>query len=125
MQENSDTSREIVAFSSRMLSDTERHYAQIEKEALALTWAADKFSDYITGVKTLIFETDHKPLLQILQTKNIDDLSPRLQRFRMCLMRYNYTVILIFTPGKNLIIPDALSCTEKTVCLLITKLIIY
>lgn len=109
MQENYDKTgnREIVAFASRLLSSPETRYAQIEKEALALTWAAEYFSDYITGVPVLVFETDHKPLLQILQTKNLDDLTPRLQRFRMRLMRYKYTVI--YTPGKNLVVPDALS----------------
>ena len=32
-----------IAFTSWSLSDTERRYAQIEKEALALTWAYEKF----------------------------------------------------------------------------------
>ena len=32
-----------VASASRSMSETERRYAQIEKEALALTWAAEKF----------------------------------------------------------------------------------
>ena len=32
-----------IAFSSRSLSETELRYAQIEKEALALTWALEKF----------------------------------------------------------------------------------
>lgn len=107
MQKNKDKSRDLVAFGSRLLSQAEMRYAQIEKEALALTWAADYFSDYIVGLENLIFETDHKPLLQILQTKNLDSLTPRLQRFRMRLMRYKYTVI--YTPGKNLVIPDTLS----------------
>jgi len=49
-----------VAFASRALSDTERYYAQMEKEALALTWAAEKFSEYILG-KSITLETDHKP----------------------------------------------------------------
>ena len=35
-----------VAFASRALSETETHYAQIEKEALALTWALEKFAEY-------------------------------------------------------------------------------
>lgn len=107
MQEGKDGSREIVAFASRLLSDVEKRYAQIEKEALAITWAAEYFSEYIIGVTTLIFETDHKPLIQILMSKNLDDLTPRLQRFRMRLMRYRYDVI--YTPGKKLVVPDTLS----------------
>jgi len=38
-----------VAYASRKLSETEKCYAQIEKEALALTWACKKFSTYIMG----------------------------------------------------------------------------
>uniref|UniRef100_A0A1Y1KC72 Reverse transcriptase domain-containing protein n=1 Tax=Photinus pyralis TaxID=7054 RepID=A0A1Y1KC72_PHOPY len=104
--------REIVAFSSRLLSEAEKRYAQIEKEALGITWASEKFADYITGVNDLIFETDHKPLVQILPTKNLDDLSIRLQRFRMRLMRYNYSVRYI--QGKKLVIADALSRAPNT-----------
>ena len=55
----------------------------------------------------VIFETDHKPLVQILQSKNLDTLTPRLQRFIMRLMRYDYTVV--YVPGKDLKIADALS----------------
>ena len=51
-----------VAYASRSMNETEQRYAQIEKEALAITWACNKFSDYILGRKFLI-ETDHKPLI--------------------------------------------------------------
>lgn len=98
--------RQLVAYASRSMTDTEKKYFQIEREALALVWAADKFSDYINGIK-IIFETDHKPLVQLLQTKPIDTLSLRIQRFRMRLMRYTYEIKYI--PGKELIIADALS----------------
>ena len=37
------------AFVSRSLIETETSYAKIEKEALALTWAADKFAEYVLG----------------------------------------------------------------------------
>lgn len=106
VQTTHDNKKEIVAYSSRLLSETERRYAQIEKEALALTWACDHFHEYITGL-CINLETDHKPLLQVLQTKPIDELSPRLQRFRLRLMRYEYKIFYI--PGKELLVADALS----------------
>ena len=48
-----------VAYASRALSAREQNYAQIEKEALAVTWASTKFSDYLLGSKFLI-KSDHK-----------------------------------------------------------------
>lgn len=106
MQENEQSEREVVAYISRTMTDTERYYAQIEKEALGLTWASEKFSEYVTGIQ-ITLETDHKPLLQILKTKHLDSLTPRLLRFRMRLMKYDYDIV--YTPGKLLVIPDSLS----------------
>ena len=65
-----------VIYASRSLSDTERRYAQIEKEALAVTWACSKFANYILG-RPFLIETDHKPLVPILSTKHLDDIPPR------------------------------------------------
>lgn len=98
--------RQVVGYTSRTMTDTEKKYFQIEREALALVWAADKFSEYIIGLQ-VIFETDHKPLVQLLHTKPIDSLSLRIQRFRMRLMRYSYEIV--YVPGKHLSIADALS----------------
>lgn len=106
LQENKDGSREVVCYASRTLNNSERNYAQIEKECLALSWAVNKFRDYIVGIE-LTLETDHKPLVQILQTKPLDDLTPRLLRFRLQLMRYPYVVT--YVPGKTLVVADALS----------------
>jgi hypothetical protein len=66
-QVNSEGVREVVAFASRTLTKTESRYAQIEKEALGLTWACEKFKEYIMGLN-VVLETDHKPLLQIHTT---------------------------------------------------------
>ena len=52
-------------------------------------------------------ETDHKPLIPLLSTKNLDELPPHIQKFCMCLMRYHFTISHV--PGKNLMIPDTLS----------------
>lgn len=98
--------RRPVAYASRSLTTTEMRYAQVEKEALASTWACERFSDFLIGSKFLL-ETDHKPLVSLLGTKSLCDLPPRVQRFRMRLMRFTYDVIHI--PGKELNTPDALS----------------
>ncbi|XP_011145827.2 uncharacterized protein K02A2.6-like [Harpegnathos saltator] len=105
LQENEKKEREIVAYASRTLTNSERKYSQIEKEALALAYAAEHFKDFITGI-SIILETDHKPVIQILQYKLLDELTPRLQRIRMRLMRYNYKVI--YMPGKQLILANCL-----------------
>ena len=95
-----------VAFASRTMSVTERQYAQIEKEALAAVWACDKFSDYLLG-RTFLIETDHKPLVSLLGTKSLDNLPPRILRFRLRLSRFSYSIHHV--PGKLLYTPDTLS----------------
>ena len=42
-----------------------------------------------------------------MKTKQLDELTPRIQRFRMRMMRFSYHVV--FTAGKNLATADALS----------------
>ncbi len=88
------------------MSNTGKRYAQIEKEALASTWACEKFSDFILG-KHIDLETDHKPLVPLLGSKNLDSLPPRILRFRLRLDRFDYTISHI--PGKQLHIADTLS----------------
>lgn len=95
-----------VAYVSRSLTPTEQRYAQLEKEALALTWACERFNDFILGLHFEL-ETDHKPLVSLLGGQSLDSLSPRIQRFRMRLMRYSYTIKHI--PGKSLTTADTLS----------------
>ena len=88
------------------MSDTEKRYAQIEREALSVTWACEKFQDYILGRKFHI-ETDHKPLVPLLSSKHLDTLPPRIVRFRLRLARYDYTIEHV--PGKLLYTADTLS----------------
>jgi len=95
-----------VAYASRALSETERRYAKIEKETLAVTWACTKFSDYLLSSKFLI-ETDHKLLVPLLNTKHLDCLPPRILHFRLRLAKYDYSVVHI--PGKLLYVADAFS----------------
>ena len=94
-----------VAYISRAMTPTERRYAQIEKEALAFTWAYERLSDYLTGLRFHI-ETDHKPLVPLFSTKNLEGLPLRVQRFRLRMMRYSFTIT--HAPGKELVIADTL-----------------
>ena len=100
-----------VAYASRSTTETERRYAQIEKEALAVRRACEKFSTYILGMKFLI-ETDHKPLVPLLGTKVLDSLPPRVLRFRLCLARFDYSIVHV--PGKYLYTADTLSRSPST-----------
>ena len=95
-----------VAYASRSMSNTEKRYAQIEKEALATTWACERFSDFILG-KRIDIETDHKPLVPLLGMKHLDNLPPRVVRFRLRLDRYDYDICHV--PGKSLYTADTLS----------------
>ena len=94
-----------IEFASRTLTETQRRYAQIEKELLAVLFGLQRFHQYVYG-QTVIGETDHKPLLGIVN-KAIALCSPRIQRMRLLLQMYEFQ--LVYKPGKELHIADALS----------------
>ena len=76
-----------VGYASRAMTPTEQRYSQIE-EALATTWSLEQFADYQFGISFHV-ETDHMPLVSLPSSKNNScEISPRIQRFRMRLMRY-------------------------------------
>ena len=54
-----------VAFASRKLNKAERNYSQLDKEGLAVVYAAQKFHKYVSG-RSFVIYTDHKPLLGLL-----------------------------------------------------------
>lgn len=95
-----------VAYISRSMTATEQRYAQIEKEALAFTWACERLQDYLIGLEFHI-QTDHKPLVPLFSTKNLEELPLRVQRFRLRMMRFRFSISHI--PGKDLITADMLS----------------
>ena len=110
-QIQSDGTFRALAYASCSLTSTKVKFAQIEKESLAITYACKHFSDYLIGKPFHIF-TDHKPLVSLLGSKLLDSLPPRVQRFRMRLMRFTY--IISHVPGKNLTVADTLSRAPVT-----------
>uniref|UniRef100_A0AAQ5Z5J2 ribonuclease H n=1 Tax=Amphiprion ocellaris TaxID=80972 RepID=A0AAQ5Z5J2_AMPOC len=99
-----------VAFASRILTETETRYAQIEKELLAVVFAYTKFKQYVYG-KPIIVETDHQPLVTILK-KPIHAAPARLQR--MLLQLQSYDISLVYKKGKNMYLADTLSRAPNT-----------
>ena len=87
-----------IAYASRTMTDTECRYAQIEKEALALTWALKHWRDCLIGRPKVKVETDHKPLVPLFMTKLVDELPLRIQSFSMRVMQFSITVEHV--PGK-------------------------
>ena len=54
-----------VHYVSRTLTETERKYAQIEREALAVEFSTNRLQMYLLGSQEFQRATDHKPLIPI------------------------------------------------------------
>ena len=95
-----------VVYQSRTLDIHQARYATIEKECLALVWAIQENRKYLYGQRFLV-STDHRPL-QWLMTKA--DLTPKLMRWALTLQEYDFQIV--YGPGKDNVIADALSRLE-------------
>jgi hypothetical protein len=66
--------------------------------------------------KVFHISTDRKPLVPLLGQKDLSDLPLRIQRFRLRIMYFSYTISHV--PGKQLFMPELLSrnyvCDELT-----------
>ena len=111
LQEQRDSMWKPVAYASRSMTKTETRYAQVEKEALAITWACDKFANYIIRLKVLV-QTDHKPLIPLSGSKHLDELPPRILRLRLARVDYS----LVHVPGKFSGQTLRGSCLQSAMC---------
>lgn len=98
--------KQVIAYASRTLTKTEKRYAQIEKEMLAVVFGCTRFDQYINGCHKTIVKTDHKPLINIFG-KPLSQAPKRLQLMLMTLQRYN--IDLEYVKGKNNNVADMLS----------------
>ena len=102
-----------VVFCSRTLTPAEKNYAQIEKELLAAVWTCEKLQKYLMGLPSFTLQTDHKPLISLINVRDLQDTPIRCQRMLIRLMRFN--VHATYIPGVQLIIADTLSRSPQQV----------
>ena len=90
-QMDSNGAEQTVAFASRSLSDAERKYSIVEKEALACVWAAEKWRTWLWGRRFLL-RTDHQALTTLLTTKGNNRAGLRIARWSARLLEFDYDV---------------------------------
>ncbi|KAK2725573.1 hypothetical protein QYM36_000166 [Artemia franciscana] len=99
------TNGNICGYASRALSKTEQNYSQLEKEMYAIVYGLKHFHHYIYGRKVTV-TTDHRPLETIL-SKPLHQAPTRLQR--MMIQTLPYDLEVIYSPGSDIPVADALS----------------
>ncbi|XP_048482923.1 uncharacterized protein K02A2.6-like isoform X1 [Plutella xylostella] len=87
-----------VAYASRTLTDAEKNYSQIHREALAIIFCMGKFHQYIYG-RRFVLRTDHKPLVSIFgpNTGIPAMAASRMQRWAIILSAYSYDIEYVRT----------------------------
>ncbi|PIO68631.1 hypothetical protein TELCIR_09573 [Teladorsagia circumcincta] len=88
-----DGSEKVVYHASPCLTPAQKNYSQIEKVALALIFAVQKFHRFVHG-RHFTLKTDHKPLAAIFgNEKGIPVYSAnRLQRWATMLLNYDFAI---------------------------------
>ena len=94
-----------LSYVSRALTATEQRYAQIEKEALAICFALERFHQYTFGQRVTV-ESDHKPLQAIVK-KPLHKAPRRLQGMLMRMLHYDIDITWI--KGQDMHLADMLS----------------
>ena len=93
-----------VEFASKLLTETESRYSNIEREMLAVLFGLEKVHYYAYGRPVVV--TDHKHL-EAIYKKHLARALPRIAR--MILRIQNYDVQIMYVPGKDIPVADALS----------------
>ena len=88
-----DGTEKVIAHASKTLTSTERNYAQIEKETLAIIYGVQKFDQFLRG-RRFTFLADHKPLTTIFGSKKgiLTTSANRRQRWALRLTGYVYEI---------------------------------
>lgn len=96
--------KRVIAYASRGLRNSERHYPAHKLEFLALKWAVtDKFHDYLYGNKFDVV-TDNNPLTYVLTTAKLDATG---HRWLAALSNFQFSIY--YRKGTNNADADGLS----------------
>ena len=76
-----------VEFASKLLSEIESRYSNIEREMLAVLFGLEKFHYYAYG-RPVVVESDHKPLEAIFK-KHLASSPPRIARMMLRIQKYD------------------------------------
>lgn len=101
-----DGNERPIKFFSSTLSEAEKRYSQLEREALAI-FTLKKCHKYVYGRRFTIF-SDHKPLQFIFGEKKMNSVTgARVQRWSLFLSQYDYKIL--YRKACNMGNADALS----------------
>ena len=97
----SDGTKSPIAHASRTLLPAEKHYSQIEKEALGIIFAVTIFHRYLHG-RFFTLQTDHKLLITIFGSRKGLPIytAKRLLRWGTILLNYNFKIE--YLPSKQI-----------------------
>ena len=89
-----------IAFASKSLTGAESHYANIERELLAVVFAYIWFNTYLQGCRFTV-QSDHKPL-EMIHLKSMHNVPPCLQRMLLQLQKYDMEIK--YKPGSEMLL---------------------
>jgi transposase InsO family protein len=92
-----------IAFASRKLTDTQKAWATVEKEAYAALWSLQKYRNWVFGAAITV-HSDHNPLTYLTDSA---PKSAKLMRWALALQEFNVT--FKYKPGKTNVAADCLS----------------
>ena len=86
-------SEKPIAYASRTLTQAEKNYAQVDREALAVVYGVKKFHEYLYGQK-FILVTDNRPVTHIFspQKSTPGIAAARIQRWAVFLGAHQYSI---------------------------------
>jgi len=94
-----------IEYRSKLLTETETRYSNIEREMLAVVYGLEKLHYYAYGGHVIV-KTYHKPLAAIFK-KHLSTAPPRIARMMLRIQKYD--VEIKYVPGKEIPLAEALS----------------